>query len=203
LVESEELTMATLDLMVPVVPEEPPPADLTMAPRRGFPDGARLTLIDNGKPRARELMLLIADGLRQRLPIADVAVFNKGSASRVIDEAEIAHIADTSDAVIAGLGDCGACSACSLGDALKMEGAGVPATVLISDVFIGHIASFSVTMGMPGYHNAVVPHPVSSKDDEQLAAYAASVVDVIATQLAGDTLGAAPADAAELATTRR
>ena len=195
--------MATLDLMVPVVPEEPPPADLTMTPRRGFPDGVRLTLIDNGKPRARDLLLMIADGLRKRLPIASVEVFNKGSASRVIDEAEIAAIAASSDAVIAGLGDCGACSACSLGDALKMEGAGVPATVVISDVFIGHIASFSVTMGLPGYHNAVVPHPVSSKDDAQLAAYAASVVDVIATQLAGDTVDAVAAPEAALAAARR
>ena len=108
---------------------------------------------------------MIADGLRERFPVASVEVFNKGAASRVIDDDEIAAIAASSDAVIAGLGDCGACSACSLGDALKMEGAGVPSTVLISDVFIGHIASFSVAMGLPGYHTAVVPHPVSSKDD--------------------------------------
>jgi hypothetical protein len=177
--------MSTIELMVPVVPEEPPPADLRLAPRRGFPDGARLTLIDNGKPRARDLLLMIADGLRARFPVSSVDVFNKGAASRVIDDDEIAAIAASSDAVIAGLGDCGACSACSLGDALKMEGAGVPATVLISDVFIGHVASFAVTMGLPGYHSAVVPHPVSSKDDEQLAAYAASVVDVVAAQLTG------------------
>ena len=75
--------------------------------------------------------------------------------------------------------------------------------MVISDVFIGHIASFSVTMGLPGYHNAVVPHPVSSKDDAQLAAYAASVVDVIATQLAGDTADAVAAPEAELAAARR
>lgn len=177
--------MATIELMVPEVPEEAPPTDLTMAPRRRFEDGARLTLIDNGKPKARELLLMVADGLAERFPVASVEVFAKGSASRVIDDDEIATLAASSDAVIAGLGDCGACSACSLGDALKMEGAGVPSTVLISDVFIGHIASFSVTMGMPGYHTAVVPHPVSSKDDVQLAAYAASVVDIIAEQLTG------------------
>lgn len=193
--------MATIELMVPVVPEEAPPADLTMAPRGEFADGVgRLTLIDNGKPKARELMLLIAEGLRQRFPVTTVEVFAKGSASRVIDDAEVAALAASSDAVIAGLGDCGACSACSLGDALRMEGAGVPSTVLISDVFVGHIASFSVTMGMPGYHTAVVPHPVSSKDDQQLAAYAASVVDVIAGQLTGSR---APAGAdPELATSR-
>jgi hypothetical protein len=185
--------MATMQLLNPIVPEEAPPADLALAPRRDLAAGARLTLIDNGKPKARELMLMVADGLREHFPLTSVEVFNKGAASRVIDEAETAAIAASSDLVIAGLGDCGACSACSLGDALKMEGAGVPSTVLISDVFVGHIASFSVTMGLPGYHSAVVPHPVSSKDDEQLAAYAASVVDVIAGQLAPSRVDASAA----------
>lgn len=179
--------MSSIELLVPIVPEEAPPADLTMAARRPLAEGARLTLIDNGKPKAKELLSMIADGLQRHFPIAHVELFAKGSASRVIDDAEIAALAESSDMVIAGLGDCGACSACSLGDALKMEGAGIPSTVLISDVFVGHIASFAVTMGMPGYHTAVVPHPVSSKDDDQLAVYAASVVDVIAGQLTGST----------------
>jgi hypothetical protein len=183
--------MATIQLVNPVVAEEPPPANLTMAPRRALRDGARVTLIDNGKPRGRELMLMIADLLRQRFPIGHVEVFAKGSASRVIDDDEIAAIAASSDIVIAGLGDCGACSACSLGDALKMEGAGVPSTVLISDVFVSHIASFAVTMGLPGYHTAVVPHPVSSKDDATLQRFAESVVDQIAVQLAGADAGVA------------
>lgn len=130
-----------------------------------------------GKPRARELLQMIAERLATRFGGADIRVFDKGSASRVIDDDEIARIAAASDAVIAGLGDCGACSACSLADALKMKGAGIPSTVLISDVFVGHIASFAATMGMPGYHSALVPHPVSSKDDIQLAAYATALVE--------------------------
>ena len=38
-------------------------------------------------------------------------MFSKGSASRVINEEEVAAIAATSDAVIAGFGDCGALDA--------------------------------------------------------------------------------------------
>ena len=175
--------MSTIKLVNPVAPEEPPPTDLRMAQRQPLGPGARITLIDNGKPRARELMQMIAEQLATRFGAADIRVFDKGSASRVIDDDEIARIAAVSDAVIAGLGDCGACSACSLADALKMEGAGIPSTVLISDVFVGHIASFAATMGMPGYHSALVPHPVSSKDDIQLAAYATAVVDQVEQQL--------------------
>lgn len=180
--------MATIQLVIPELPEDPPPAGQHLAPRRALGAATRLTLIDNGKPRARQLLLLIADGLKARAGLASVRIVSKNSASRVIDDAEVADIAATSDAVIAGLGDCGACSACSLADAIRMENAGVPSTVLISDVFTGHIASFAVTMGMPGYHSAVVPHPVSSKDDAQLAKFAAAVTGQIAGQLAGEAV---------------
>lgn len=177
--------MATIDLMVPVLSEQAPDANLRMAERRA-PDGTgRLVLVDNGKPKARELMELIADRLRDRGGYADVEVYAKGSASRVLDEEEAADLASRADAVVAGLGDCGACSACSLGDALRMEGVGVPSTVLISDVFTNHVASFAATMGLPGYHMAVVPHPVSSKDTDTLATYADAVADSVAEQLLG------------------
>lgn len=177
--------MTTIEIMVPEIEDAPPPEGIHLAERKPLPDNARITLIDNGKPKATQLMTMIADGLRERFPIGSVDIFSKGSASRIVDDDEIAKLAESSDAIIAGLGDCGACSACSLGDAIKMEIAGVPSTVLISDVFIGNIASFAVAMGMPGYHCAVVPHPVSSKSDEQIAQYAASVVDQVAVQLTG------------------
>ena len=177
--------MATIELVNPELQDEAPPAGLEPAARRGLDSGTRITLIDNGKPRARELLLLVAERLRQWGAAGNVRVLSKGSASRVIDDAEIAAIAASSDAVIAGLGDCGACSACSLADAIRMEGAGVPSTVIISDVFIGHVASFAVTMGMPGYHNVVVPHPVSSKNDAQLQAFADRVAAPILEQLGG------------------
>lgn len=186
--------MSMIEIMVPELVDAPAPEGIRLAGRYPLSANARITLIDNGKPKAKELMSMITDGLSERFPIGSVEIFSKGSASRVIDEDEVASIAVSSDAVIAGLGDCGACSACSLGDAIKMEIAGVPSTVLISDVFIGHIASFAVTMGMPGYHSAVVPHPVSSKVDAQLAIYAAAVIDQVALQLTG-VLAAEPVGA--------
>ena len=174
-----------IEIMIPEVPEAPPPQGLALADRRGAVEGARLTLIDNGKARALLLMRMVADGLRDRFFIGAVEVFHKGAATRVIDDGEVATIAATSDLVISGLGDCGACSACSLADAIKMEAAGIPSTVLISDVFVGHVASFASALGLPGYHSAVVPHPVSSKSDEQLAAYSSAVLDQVALQLTG------------------
>ncbi len=180
--------MTTIELVSPVVAADPPPAGLHLAARRALGASTRLTLIDNGKPRARELLLMIAAELARYSGLEHTRVLSKSSASRVIDDAEVADIAATSDAVITGLGDCGACSACSLADAIRMETAGVPATVLISDVFTAHVASFATTLGLPGYHSAAVPHPVSSKDDTQLTRLAALVAPIIAEQLAGPSV---------------
>lgn len=177
--------MSRIELLVPIMHDEVAPAVGTLAPRRRLRPGAQLTLIDNGKPKARLLLQRIAEDLRDRLDLGEVAVYVKGSASRVISEAEAAELAAVSGVVIAGLGDCGACSVCSVGDALRMELAGVPATVVISDVFVGHVASFARSMGFPGYRTVVVPHPVSSKSEDQLAAFARAVVDDVADQLVG------------------
>lgn len=172
-----------------VIPE--PERDRSLTPRRLAPrswpvDGARLTLIDNCKPKANLLLRLVGENLAQQLSLASVTVFDKGSASRVIDESEVAAIAKAADMVITGLGDCGACSACSLGDAISLEAAGVPSTVLITDVFLGHVAALAADMGLAGYHAAAVPHPVSSKGDASLAGFAAAVTEQIARQLTGD-----------------
>lgn len=177
--------MSRIELLVPVVRDEGAPEVGTIAPRGRLRPGSRLTLIDNGKPKARLLLQLIAAGLQDRLDLGEVVVHAKGSASRVISEAEAADIAASSDLVIAGLGDCGACSVCSVADALRMEVAGVPSTVVISDVFMGHVASFAASQGFAGYRTAAVPHPVSSKSEDRLAVVARAVVDDVAEQLAG------------------
>lgn len=177
--------MASIEILNPELADEQAPAGLRPARRPGLDGSARLTLIDNGKPRARQLLLMIAEELRQRGAAGSVQVISKSAASSTIESTQAARIAAESDAAIAGLGDCGACSACSLADAIRLEAAGLPATVLISDVFVAHIASFAVTLGMPGYHAAVVPHPVSSKNDTQLSAFAAGVADQVLAQLGG------------------
>ena len=102
-----------------------------------------------------------------------------------MSEAEAAELAATSDLVITGLGDCGACSVCSVGDALRMELAGVPSTVVISDVFVGHVASFAASQGFPAYRTVAVPHPVSSKMITSSLPSRGSVVADVMEQLTG------------------
>lgn len=64
-----------------------------------------------------------------------------------------------------------------------LEQLGVPAAVVITEPFQGLAASFARSLGMPGYPAAMVPHPVSSKDEPWLAATAARVADAVARDL--------------------
>jgi hypothetical protein len=175
----------TVTLVRPDAPE-PKEAPGRRAERRPLPaEGARLVLIDNGKPKARELLAFLADELRARCAIREVEVVTKTAAGHPLEDERAAQIAPEADLVIAGLGDCGACSACSLRDAITFEKLGVPATVVITDAFVAHCARFADTLGIPGYHTLVVPHPVSSKSDEHLRRLAAGIADAAAAQLLG------------------
>lgn len=80
-------------------------APVALAPRGQLPDGATLTIIDNGKPRGRDLMVRIADRLRDALPIATVEVHSKPSAGAPIEEDVATMLAVRSHMIISGLGD--------------------------------------------------------------------------------------------------
>jgi hypothetical protein len=82
-----------------------PAAAVEYATRRKVPEGAVLTLIENGKPHARDLMRFVAAELEQRVPIARVDVFSKPSAAKPIDADEAKALAARSHLVITGVGD--------------------------------------------------------------------------------------------------
>jgi hypothetical protein len=66
---------------------------------------------------------------------------------------------------------------------VKVELAGTPATVLITEPFQGVVASNAAKLGAPGYHFLSVPHPVWGKNEDELRTLARRVVDQAATQL--------------------
>ena len=68
-------------------------------------------------------------------------------------------------------------------DAILIEAAGAPATVLITEPFQGLVASGAVKLGSPGYHSLVVPHPVWGKSRAELRELVAAVADQAIEQL--------------------
>src|SRR5579871_5231668 len=182
--------MSTIQVLTPT--EAAQPADpISLAPRGELPADAHLTLICNGKAKAREVLEMLTEELRGSLSIGEVEIHSKVGAGTPLPAEVTAELAQRSDLVITALGDCGACSAASLHDALQFELHGVPATVIITDVFQRSVASHARELGAEGYHNAVLPHPMSSRDDEHIRR---CVHDIAATVL--EQLTAAPARSA-------
>ena len=64
-----------------------------------------LTLIDNGKPNAKLLLTHAAEELKKRLPLAEVRVHTKQSASAALDAQTAELIAARSRMAISGVGD--------------------------------------------------------------------------------------------------
>jgi hypothetical protein len=96
--------MSRIEVLRPDRPSAPGPAVELAA--RGAPElGTVLTLIENGKPRARDLLRMIAEELRPRLSFTDVEVFSKPTAAKAIDADEAEMLAVRSRLVITGLGD--------------------------------------------------------------------------------------------------
>ena len=146
----------------------PVPQPLTLAPRGELPARARLTLICNGKAKAREVLEMLTDELRGALSIGAVELHSKPSAGIPLPADVAAELAQRSDLVVTALGDCGACSAASLHDALQFERHGVPATVVITDIFQRSVAAHARELGAEGYHTVVLPHPMSTRADERI-----------------------------------
>lgn len=85
---------------------EAPPAPASRAPRSELEAAALLTVIDNGKPRAREMLQLIAEELRREVPLlTTIEIFSKPSSGKPIDADEARMLAARSRLVITGLGD--------------------------------------------------------------------------------------------------
>jgi hypothetical protein len=153
------------------------PAAIRPAPRVPLPDGATVTIVDNGKPKARDLMRFIVEELRRELPIGDVRVVSKPAATATLDADQAREIAGSSQLVLAGLGDCGACSACSLHDVAQLESLGVPSVLIHTDPFQGLVAEFGASLGLPAPPAVSVPHPISSRDEDYLRRVAATAAD--------------------------
>ena len=56
--------------------------------------------------------------------------------------------------------------------------------MMITEPFQVLASAFAAKLGIPGYHNVVMPHPIASKDDEALRKYAIAAADTFARQLA-------------------
>ena len=81
--------MSMMEIMVPELVDEPPPVGIHLAARHPLPENARITLIDNGKPKVKEFLSMIPDGLRESFQIGSFVIFSKDDAHLAIYAAAV------------------------------------------------------------------------------------------------------------------
>lgn len=96
--------MAEITVLVPTVPD-PVAGSVTTAPRGPLPERPVVTIVENGKPKARDLLAFIADEMRAAIPQLTIEVYSKASAGKPLEGDEAKVIAARSHLVITGVGD--------------------------------------------------------------------------------------------------
>jgi len=96
--------MNTITVLTPVY-EDTGPEEVRMAERSMPTEPVTITVLENAKPHAKELLSYVAEGLRDRLPVAEIIVHSKSAAGKPIDADEAEMLAARSHMVISGLGD--------------------------------------------------------------------------------------------------
>ncbi len=70
-------------------------------------------------------------------------------------------------------------------DGISLEQLGVPTAVIVTEVFLHEAHVQRAALGMEGVEPAVIPHPLSTLSDDEIAGRAAAAADQVKKILLG------------------
>ena len=97
------MALDVFDMFDPTIPASPEPIDYVPRPQKL--EGLRVGLVENTKYRSRDLLLKIADRLKQKYNMEMTLINKKKSAGSPVDDGAVAEFKNKADFVIAGIGD--------------------------------------------------------------------------------------------------
>ena len=166
------------------LPDSAPGLEMSsLAPSPGSLAGARIAVLDNGKPNAGVVMERAAETLAARTGATVALVTKKGpeglSANAAVPMARdvLDRLLSEADLVVTGAADCGSCTAYSVQDAIELERAGVPAVVVTTTMFEPVAKTLSANFGLAECRRLVLPHPLGGTDEATLHAWADAATD--------------------------
>jgi hypothetical protein len=175
-------------------------ADTTeLAPAVGDLAGARVAVLDNGKPNAVIAMTRLAETLAAETGATLTLVVKKGPGGRSANAAIpcapdiMRRLRTEADVVITGAADCGSCTAYSVHDAVELERAGIPTVLLTTTRFAPIAATLAADSGLADVRALVLEHPIGGIDAATLEARADAAAGTVAALLTGGAGGAAVA----------
>ena len=166
------------------LPDSAPGLEMSsLAPSPGSLAGARIAVLDNGKPNAAVVMERAAETLAARTGATVALVTKKGpeglSANAAVPMARdvLDRLLSEADLVVTGAADCGSCTAYSVQDAIELERAGVPAVVVTTTMFEPVAKTLSANFGLAECRRLVLPHPLGGTDEATLHTWADAAAD--------------------------
>lgn len=165
----------TLRVHIPVATESTE-VETGSARRSGLLDGARVGIMFNGKKNAREMLVSVADLLRERYGINEIVGPVRTEGYMLPSEEQLDEMASACDVVLTGLGDCSSCSALTTHVAIDFERRGVPAVAVGTKPFVKSMQAMAGRQGYPDFASAMVEHPLSSLDMDGLRERAAEAL---------------------------
>lgn len=130
-------------------------------------DGAVVGIVDNTKVNADLLLNGIVEALGRDHDIKEVVRVRKRTATESVTEAQLDEL-DRCSLVFTGTGDCGNCTSWSVHDTIELERRGIPAVLVVSEVF-EHLARLEAqSLGVPEPSLAVVPHPIGACTSDEI-----------------------------------
>lgn len=159
---------------------EPGPAPAALAASRPVLHGARVGVLDNGKPNAALLLTRVGEQLAARTGADLVLVTEKGpgaNAATPCTPEVMAALGDGCDVVLTGSADCGSCTSWSVHDAVQLEQLGLPTVVATTTHFVDLTRRVADGFGLPDARVVVFPHPLGGTDHATIRSWADAAVD--------------------------
>jgi hypothetical protein len=161
---------------------EPGPAPATRTPGRAVLSGARVGVLDNGKPNAGLLLTRVGEQLAARTGAHLALVTEKGpggNAATPCTPAVMERIVSECDIVLTGSADCGSCTSWSVHDTIQLEQQGLPTVVATTTHFVDLTRRVAAGFGVPDARVAVFPHPLGGTPDATILAWADAAIDEV------------------------
>ena len=165
---------------------EPGAAPATLAPGRAVLSGARIGVLDNGKPNAGLLLSRVGEQLAARTGAELTLVTEKGpgaNAATPCTTAVMDRLVADCDVVLTGSADCGSCTSWSVHDTIQLEQLGRPTVVATTTDFVDLTQRVATGFGVPHARIAVFPHPLGGTDDVTICAWADAALDEVLSLL--------------------
>jgi hypothetical protein len=161
---------------------EPGPAPATRTPGRAVLSGARVGVLDNGKPNAGLLLTRVGEQLAARTGAQLTLVTEKGpggNAATPCTPAVMDRIVSECDIVLTGSADCGSCTSWSVHDTIQLEQRGLPTVVATTTHFVDLTRRVAAGFGVPDARVAVFPHPLGGTPDDTILGWADAAIDEV------------------------